>query len=154
MPPRNDRARVAPKPQAIRALVENLHAESNARHLDNTRRFGVVEDELVAINAKLDRHAIELKATHDCLDIASTNIGNIEVQLKQQDAVLEKQDKVLADIKGNVLLLVVKDAGSKVWSLAQIAQKCAVWSAPVVTAALIAGAMVLWWLGKGPFPTP
>lgn len=152
MPPRNDK--VARKPPAVCDLVEQLHAESNVRHLDNTRRFGVVEDELVAINAKLDRHAIELKALHDCLDIASNNIGDCQSQLKQNADVLEQQNNDLAEIKGSLLLLVIKDAGSKVWTLAQITRKCAVWIAPPAAAALICAALVLWWLGKGPFPIP
>jgi hypothetical protein len=105
-------------------------------------RIGVVETAIAEIERRLNAEDGSVKQLQDAIK-AQTDQITTEVK-----AVRDSIDQM----RENLLILTLKDAGQGIWTLGGWIHAFVKWWLPIVSFALVAGAVVLWLNGKGPYP--
>lgn len=154
---------------ALRKELEKHQFQTERRHTENIQQFDAIgnrledgakrleniDGEIRTLKQVIADHLKEegytrraIQELHECVD---TNARDLRDQIT---GVRDEFRVSIADMKDNFLPLLLKDAGKKTWWLATLGRKCVQWLSPVVLFALLLWAIVLWLIGKGPFPHP
>jgi hypothetical protein len=142
----------------LRQVMERNQFQTERRHVENTQRFDAIEGDVSSIHQKIsslsekiETHLQDEESTkamiqllHDCVDRNAAMIDHGIAQLH----------KVIADMKDNMLPLLLKDTTKKTWWLANAGQQCIKWLTPVMLFVLTAWALYDYLAGRGPFPIP
>ncbi len=122
--------------------LENLRAELSVY----SNRIGVIEAAVSEIDRRLYDHMQHedesLIHLHECIHAQTKTIA---MEIK---AVRDSVDV----LRNNLFPLTLKDAGEGLWGIGEWLQKAARWLLPMLSFFLIAGSIVLWMMGKIPFP--
>jgi hypothetical protein len=109
-------------------------------------RLGVVETAIAEIGRRLNAEDGSIKQLQAAIK-AQTDQITTEVK-----AVRESIDQMRENLLILTLKDALKDAGQGIWTLGGWIHAFVKWWLPIVSFALVAGAVVLWLNGKGPYP--